>query len=84
MSILEEIYNGKYNPWMDEATTPQNVREKDIAFWKKAAEALGLETVDEHLYRLCESENADDVHNFRKGFQLGVLLMLEVFGIEAK
>ena len=84
MSILEEIYNGGYRPVENKTVKPREMRERDIAFWDKAAKALGHESVDEHLYRLCEGENLDDIDNFRKGFRLGVLLMLEVFDSEAK
>lgn len=84
MSILGEIYNGEYRPVEKKTIKPQEMRAKDTAFWDKAAEALGHESVDEHLYHLCEGENLDDADNFRKGFRLGVLLMLEVFCGEVK
>ncbi|MCM1297574.1 MAG: hypothetical protein NC311_18710 [Muribaculaceae bacterium] len=80
MSILTDIYNDEYHPQDTRPILPQDLREKDLAFWEKASEVLGREFVDAHLYRLCEIEHFNDYHHFREGFRLGVLLMLEVMG----
>ena len=78
MSILNDIYWDKYHPQVTGPVLPQDLREKDLAFWEKASGVLGGDFVDAHLDRLCEIENLNDFHNFREGFRLGVLLMLEV------
>ena len=78
MSILNDIYCDEYHPQVTGPVLPQDLREKDLAVWEKASEVLGGDFVDAHLYRLCEIENLNDFHNFREGFRLGVLLMLEV------
>ena len=77
MSILTDIYNDEYHPQAARPVMPQDLREKDLAFWKKVSEVLGSEYVDAHLYRSCEIEHFNDFHHFREGFRLGVLLMLE-------
>lgn len=79
MSILADIYNERYHAQASRPHYPQELREKDLAFWEKATQALGGDVVDAHLYKLCEKENLNDIHHFREGFKLGVQLMLEVF-----
>ncbi len=82
MSILADIYNGKYQGQASRAHYPQELRDKDMEFWDKVTEALGSEVVDAHLYKLCEKGNLTDIHHFREGFKLGVRLMLEVYGTQ--
>ena len=79
MSILADIYNERYHAQASRPHYPQELREKDLAFWEKATQALGGDVVDTHLYKLCEKENLNDIHHFREGFKLGVQMMLEVF-----
>ena len=78
MSILADIYNGKYQPQAKPTPLPQELRAADIAFWEKVREALGIDCIDEYLYRHSEQEALSDIDHFREGFRLGVLLMLEV------
>lgn len=82
MSILADIYNENYHAQASRPHYPRELREKDLAFWEKVKKALGADAVDAHFYQLCEQENIDDVHHFREGFKLGVLMMLEVFGAQ--
>ena len=80
MSIIDDIYNGRYHPQENRAHYPQELRDKDMEFWNKVSETLGDDVVDAHLYKLSEKEKITDIHLFREGFRLGVLMMLEVFG----
>ena len=82
MSILSDIYNGEYRGQASRAHYPQELRDTDMEFWDKVTEALGSEVVDTHFYKLCETENINDIHHFREGFKLGVQLMLEVFSTQ--
>lgn len=82
MSILEEIYNDSYHVQARRGEEPKELRERNLAFWEKVAEALGDDVLDQHMYDLDESEHIQDVHRFREGFKLGVLMMLEVFGTQ--
>ena len=82
MSILADIYNERYHAQASRPHYPQELKEKDLAFWEQATQALGGDVVDAHLYKLCEKENFNDIHHFREGFKLGVQLMLEVFGAQ--
>ena len=70
MSIIEEIYNGQYQPQAGGPVFPRDMREEDLAFWKKVTEALGDDFADAHLRRIC-------LYHFREGFRLGVRLMLD-------
>lgn len=79
MSILADIYNERHHAQASSPHYPQELRDKDLAFWEKATQALGGDVVDAHFYKLCEKENLNDIHHFREGFKLGVQLMLEVF-----
>ena len=48
MSIIEEIYNGQYQPQAGGPVFPRDMREEDLAFWKKVTEALGEDFADAH------------------------------------
>ena len=54
MSIIEEIYNGQYQPQAGGPVFPRDMREEDLAFWKKVTEALGDDFADAHLRRMCK------------------------------
>lgn len=77
MSIVEEIYNGQYQPQAGGPVFPRDMREEDLAFWKKVTEALGDDFADAHLRRMCKKEGLACLYHFREGFRLGVRLMLD-------
>ncbi len=82
MSILTDIYDGEYRAPHSRPPCPQELEDNDLAFWDKAAEALGLDAIDAHMNLLHEKQHLTDIHHFREGFKLGVQLMLEVFSTQ--
>ena len=78
MSILSAIYNNEYQVPDIQPKLPQELRDRDLAFWNKISETFGIEFVDQHIDRLREIETLNDIHYFREGFRFAMLLMLEI------
>lgn len=78
MSILSDIYNNEYHIPDIQPKLPQDLRNRDLAFWNKISETFGIEFVDQHINCISEIENLNDIHNFREGFRFTMLLMLEI------
>ncbi len=78
MSILQDIYNDSYYPCEPLEHMPKALRDKQLAFYEKIEEAMGVEFMEQHWDDLCEIDRFRDFTNFRQGFRLGVSLMLEL------
>ena len=77
MSILDKIYLEMYLKKLPEGEEYLKIREHAYAAWEKAAAILGPEFSDEVWNDLMALKTAEDRHDFKEGFRLGVLLMLE-------
>ena len=78
MSILQDIYNATYHPPEPIEEIPCEIYRKRQEFFEEVKDALGRDFVEKHLENLYEVENCRDYINFREGFRLGVLLLMEV------
>ena len=78
MSILDKIYHEMYLKKLPEGEEYLKIREHAYAAWEKAAAILGPEFSDEVWNDLMALKIAEDRHDFKEGFCLGVQLMLEV------
>lgn len=78
MSILQDIYSDSYYPCEPLEHMPKRLLDKQLAFYNKIEEAMGMEFMEQHWEDLCEIERFRDFANFRQGFRLGASLMLEL------
>ncbi len=78
MSILDDIYAGRYSVGHPPGDISREVLDQDAAFWEEAESILGEEAVEEQQKRACDISFEEERNAFREGFRLGVLLMLEL------
>ena len=78
MNILENIYDGDYAPIDPSKNMPFSLRLAERAFFDAIEENLGAEFIERHWDSLCKLEQYKGYTNFREGFRLGALLMLEL------
>ena len=78
MNILQDIYNGRYEPTRPNSPQYRALREKCYAYWDKVQEAMGDEFLDQFWNHEVEMEDEARFHDFREGFLLGASLILEL------
>lgn len=78
MSILDDIYDGRYSVEHPAGDVSKEVLEQDTTFWEKVKGLLGEEAVEQQQARTCDISYAEEQNAFREGFRLGTLLMLEL------
>ena len=78
MSILQDIYDGAYNPNRVMEDMPAELRKRKAAFDADMEKIGADEVYQRHWDIVCAVENFTSHVNFREGFRLGVLLMLEL------
>lgn len=78
MSILADIYSGRYEIPHPPSHVSRAVLEENNAFWDKVEGLLGREAVEEQQGRTGEIYFEEEQNAFREGFRLGALLMLEL------
>ena len=78
MTILENIYNGDYDPGRAADNLPFSLRLGERAFYDAVEKTMGAKFLERHWDGLCKIEHFRDCANFREGFRLGVSLMLEM------
>ncbi len=72
--ILREIYTELYV----EKTSGRPMTKKDQELWDKAQEILGYDMLDQMTCALNRAASEEFYDNFRLGFRVGALLMLEL------
>jgi len=77
--ILEELYNHFPPHRVPDSADKKAVRTEYHAMCRRIQEAFGLEFVDRFVLCRAELEYDDELSMFRRGFQLGVQIMTEVF-----
>ena len=77
MSILQKIYDSQYSPEKARKKGPFSLRLKERVFLDAIEEGMGPDFIEKHWEGLCQLEDFVCYANFREGFRLGVLLMLE-------
>lgn len=82
MSILEKLFDGAYESPQVKQDRPAALRAQDLAFWGQIQETMGVEFVENNWDYLCETERFTNFSNFRAGFRLGALLMLDLLEAE--
>lgn len=78
MSILQDIYDEAYHPGRSLLEMPEDLKKRYAAFDAAMEEIGGDEVWERHWDTLCAVEEFTNYANFREGFRLGVLLMLEL------
>ncbi|MDE7262530.1 MAG: hypothetical protein K2N78_10825 [Oscillospiraceae bacterium] len=78
MSILHDIYDSQYSPNKARKEVPSSLRLKEKAFLDAIEEGMGPDFIEHHWEGLCQIEDFVCYTSFRKGFWLGVSLMLEL------
>lgn len=78
MSILQDIYDGAYHPDRAQSELPEELKRRREAFSADMEKIGGDEVYERHWDTLCAVEEFTSHANFREGFRLGVLLMLEL------
>ena len=81
-SILLQIYRGSYDPHTRPEPNLDGYKEAAAEAreaWKEIEKIVGEEAAYERLYPAIAGESFyDQYHDFRQGFRLGALLMLEL------
>ena len=78
MSILQDIYDEAYHPDRTLSEMPEDLKKGRAAFDADMKQIGGDEVYERHWDTLCAVEEFTNFTNFREGFRLGVLLMLEL------
>lgn len=78
MNILQDIYNGLYEPAQPHSPEYLAMREKRYAYWDKVQEVMGEAFQDQFWIHEVKLEDEERFSDFREGFRLGVSLMLEL------
>lgn len=78
MSILQDIYYGGYRPDRVLLEMPEDLKKRQAAFEADMEEIGGGEVYERHWDTFCAVQEFTNYANFREGFRLGVLLMLEL------
>ena len=78
MSILDDIYDGRYSVEHPAGDVSKEVLEQDTTFWEKVKGLLGEEAVEQQQARTCDISYAEEQTAFGVGCRLGTLLRLQV------